>query len=124
MSRPTKTRTYDLALRTSGAAGVLAGASASARLYHLVNAAPKHDAAVGELLLAALAYLGICLGSALVVLGRRINEQVTISPRWAERDPLSAIGIAETESSAVEMREESPIRAAQTAFVASFGHMS
>lgn len=73
----------DLWLRLAGLMLLLAGALAMELLYNAVHVPPEHDANSAEIMLAALGFIGLCLGAALHSHGARIFERVEISVRWA-----------------------------------------
>jgi hypothetical protein len=85
MSNPRQSRARDVAIRLAGLAMLPAGAVSIDLLYHLANATPAHEAAAAELVLAALGFLCLSIGSALLALGLHIFDEVEISARWADR---------------------------------------
>lgn len=74
-------------LRLAGLLGVIIAALALSRLYALVHALPLHEATPFEMLLAALGFVGMSAGSALLVLGRHIFDQIEL-PRRSPATPL------------------------------------
>lgn len=75
----------DLFLRTSGVASVLFAILAMQHLTGLVHRAPRHEATVTEMGLAAVGFLGSSLGGALTFLGAQIHDKVQTSERWRTR---------------------------------------
>ena len=72
----------DLLLRLTGLLSITVGAAALWQLYTLVHLPPHHEASAIELALAAIGFLGMSAGSALVALGRHIFDEVVIAQPW------------------------------------------
>ncbi|MBI0530264.1 hypothetical protein [Sphingomonas sp. TX0522] len=72
----------DLLLRVTGLLSITVGVAALWQLYTLVHLPPHHEASAIELVLAAIGFLGMSAGSALVALGRHIFDEVIIARPW------------------------------------------
>lgn len=85
MSNPWQPRACGAATRMSGLGMLPVGAVSINLLYHLANAAPAHGATISELGLAAMGFLCLSIGSALLALGPHLFDEVEISARWASQ---------------------------------------
>lgn len=85
MFNPRRSRACDVAPRMGGLGLLPVGAVSSNLLYHLANAAPAHGATAFEFGLAAMGFLCLSIGLALLALGSHIFDEVEISARWARQ---------------------------------------
>ncbi len=72
-------------LRLAGCALVAAGAAAMRWLFRTATPGLPADASVAQIVFAALGFLGLSLGTALVLLGTHVFDQVHLSDRWKRR---------------------------------------
>lgn len=70
-------------LRIAGFVLLALSAFAASRLYHMAHVAFPHEATLGEMVIAAIAFLSASGGAILLFLGAHIFDTVPISPRWA-----------------------------------------
>lgn len=75
-------RHNDLLLRFTGLLSIALAVAALRQLYSLVHLPPHHEASLIELALAAIGFIGTSGGSALVVLGRHIFDEVVVARPW------------------------------------------
>lgn len=75
-------RHNDLLLRFTGVLAIAIAVVALRQLYSLVHLPPHHEASLIELALAAIGFLGTSGGSALVVLGHHIFDEVVVARPW------------------------------------------
>ncbi len=75
----------DLLIRLGGLAAILLAGAALDWLYRLIHIAGPREATPGQLLLAAIGFLGASIGTGLLILGRHIHDEVELSDRWRPR---------------------------------------
>ncbi len=92
MSNPRQSRARNVAIRLAGLAMLPVGAVSINLLYHQVSAVPAHEATDFELGLAAMSFLCLSIGSALLALGSHILDEVEISARWASQPGIRRQG--------------------------------
>ncbi len=88
MPRATTPLLQDFCLRAGGAFLLAAGAGAMTFLDQMAHTPPLHEATLAEFALAAIGFLCLSAGTALLTLGGHIFDRVTLSARWAT--PASA----------------------------------
>ena len=83
-------RTTDVSVRAGGALSCAAAYLAISALAHLHVAAPRAQPGAIAYVLAAIGFLCTSFGTALIVLGHHIFDQVEVSARWQHRAAASA----------------------------------
>lgn len=87
MSRsPISQNLTDAAIRLIGLALVALVWRAGGALRHMAAADQAGTVSNGEMLLAALVFLGMSSGLALLVLGGHVLDRITVSKRWWRND--------------------------------------
>lgn len=80
-------RQRDLSIRVLGIGLLVLGAVATHHLRGIVPGALRQEATLGEMAVAAAAFIGFSLGAALTLLGAHIHDEIEIAERWRRRFP-------------------------------------
>ena len=75
----------DIGIRMSGLVLGAVGTGAMMLLYHLVNAPPRHEGTLFELLVGISGFMSTSAGVTLLALGAHIFDRIEISARWVSR---------------------------------------
>lgn len=92
----TDKRTRDVSIRAAGAFCCISAYLAAGELANLRPSTPGTQPAAIAYLLAAIAFLGASLGTALAVLGHHVFDEIEVSDRWKRRPPardVASVGV-------------------------------
>ncbi|AEG48720.1 hypothetical protein Sphch_1029 [Sphingobium chlorophenolicum L-1] len=84
MTAGKKSLIQNLCFRLAGLLLIIAGGLGLKLLCRVVNLPPAHEATLTEMVVAAVSFLGVTSGTALLFLGTHIFDPVRLSDRWAE----------------------------------------